>query len=104
MAAQKNSYSLSLSIAHCQNFSAAGKRLFEGSRCAQIVAKWKANCFDKIPACKCPDSTKGMSDYEIGNALENYGNCVRNAELKTKECLEGMNRELNEAHCATMSL
>jgi RHS repeat-associated protein len=78
-------------------------RMWEGSQCAKIIAKWKADCFDKIPKCKCEDSGSA-STYERNQALEKYVECVGQAQDKEKECLKGMNKELTEEGCATVSL
>jgi hypothetical protein len=80
------------------------KRLWEPSKCARIAAKWKTNCFDKIPNCGDCGPPQSATHQEFADALEKYTECIGQRQQKWRECLDGMNRELNEAHCATSSL
>lgn len=84
-------------------------RLFDNVRgfwgasvCANISVKWRKDCLEKIPACSC-EFPPAASTYEKNEIMEKYTACIGERQNKWRECLQGMNKELNEAGCATVS-
>jgi hypothetical protein len=75
-----------------------GEGLWTFIKCARIIQKWQKNCFSKLPDCRTACG-KTAEDQLAALAA-----CMQDHADKSSRCLEGMNRELVEAKCATMSV
>ena len=76
----------------------SGEGLWKAFKCYLIVRKWQRDCFSKVPHCDKPCGGS-VEDQLLGTLA-----CMKERDEKLKNCLEGMNRDLFQAGCETMSI
>jgi RHS repeat-associated protein len=75
----------------------------ELSKCEKVRAKYQ-DCMGKVNKCESCEVSPGATTEQQVEYIECFLGCQKQRAEQIRECLAGMNRELIEAECATISL
>jgi RHS repeat-associated protein len=75
-----------------------GQGIWQFIKCWRITSKWYKQCFGNLPNCS---SACGRTAQD---AVEAKVTCLQQHTAMSERCFDGMNRDLLEAHCPTVSV